>query len=490
MVDYLVLLFFPEQSDSDVNEVSHDDDINEAEGNEYPQGRLVKECRQVHAHGFGQFSSAKIRKQGVKRCRIYNNGVESLLTRCGISHFFHIFLRYFRKKELSLQPGKSNIGMELTQFSAVVVLTLLVLKLLLLPRKVAVNPIVGRARWLMTVGIALLDVQFLLQYIYGLRAMGVTQAVLLNLILFIPCSWTISLALLYLQQRGNVSRMARWMGGATWAVVLVLLGTAAVSDGQPLLSGTSLLYKAEVAASMLYLIMQGYYSSVHLRNLATMRHTLQNFYDRDTEDMLYWMKLSIMVLMIMALMVPLLIFVESKGLAVFAFLFFIGIFFLVDSFCVYVVSSAPTKVSIAEENESEEDEERQAVNEETTNTNSTPEPATEVLKRVEEAAKRWVEEGGYRQSGINMPTAAEAIGTPRYLLSAWLRKQNLTYASWMNSLRINEAKRLLQEKSDWSNEAIAEYCGFSDRTYFQKKFKDATGMTPTDYIASLSRKSS
>jgi len=51
--------------------------------------------------------------------------------------------------------------MELTQFSAVVVLTLLVLKLLLLPRKVAVNPVVGTARWLMTVGMALLDVQFL-----------------------------------------------------------------------------------------------------------------------------------------------------------------------------------------------------------------------------------------------------------------------------------------------------------------------------------------
>ena len=381
--------------------------------------------------------------------------------------------------------------MELTQFSAVVVLTLLVLKLLLLPRKVAVSPVVGKSRWLMTAGIALLDVQFLLQYIYGLRAMGVTQAVLLNLILFIPCSWTISLSLLHLQQRGNVSRMARWVGGVTWAVVLVLLVTAAVSDGQPLLSGTSLLYKAEVAASMLYLIMQGYYSSVHLRNLATMRHTLQNFYDRDTEDMLHWMKLSIMVLMIMALMVPLLIFVESKGLAVFAFLFFIGIFFLVDSFCVYIVSSAPTRVSAAEENASEEDEERIAVNnEEMTTTNSTSEPAAEVLKRVEEAVKRWVEAGGYRQSGINMPTAAEAIGTPRYLLSAWLRKQNLTYASWMNSLRINEAKRLLQEKSDWSNEAIAEYCGFSDRTYFQKKFKDATGMTPTDYIAAASRMSS
>lgn len=378
--------------------------------------------------------------------------------------------------------------MELTQFSAIVVLTLLVLKLLLLPRKVAVNPIVDMARWLMTAGMALLDVQFVLQYILGLRAMGVTQAVLLNLVLFIPCSWTISLALLHLQRQGRVSRLARWMGGVTWAAALVLLGTAAAIDGQPLLSDTPELYGAEVAASLLYLMMQGYYSSLHMKSLVAMRRTLQDYYDRDTDGLLRWMKLSIMVLIAMALMVPLLIFVESKGLAIFAILFFTGIFFLVDSFCGYAVSSAPTRVSDAEESASLEDEERRTVDEELTTTNGTSEPTTEVLQHVEEAVNRWVEKGGYRQSGITMPAAAEAIGTPRYLLSAWLKKkENRTYASWMNSLRIDAAKRVIREHPDWSNEAVAQHCGFSDRSYFQKKFKEATGQTPADYMEGMTK---
>lgn len=375
--------------------------------------------------------------------------------------------------------------MELTQFSAVVVLTLLVLKLMLLPRKVAVNPVVDTARWLMTTGIILLDVQFLLQYILGLRAMGVTQAVMLNLVLFIPCSWTISLALLYLQRQGRVSRTARWMGGATWAAALVLLGTAAAIDGQPLLSDTPELYKAEVAASLLYLMMQGYYISLHMKSLMAMRRTLQDYYDRDTDDLLRWMKLSIMVLMLMSLMVPLLIFVESKGLAIFAILFFAGIFFLVDSFCGYAVSSAPTKVSDAEENETLEDEERRIVDEELTTTDSEAEMTTDVMLHVEAAVNRWVEAGGYLQSSINMPNAAEAIGIPRYLLSTWLKKNNLTYASWMNSLRIDAAKRMLREHPDWSNEAVAQNCGFSDRSYFQKKFKEATGKTPAEYLENI-----
>ena len=90
------------------------------------------------------------------------------------------------------------IEMELMQFSAVVLLTLLTLKLLLLPKKVAVNAVMDVARWMMVIGILLLDVQFLLQFKLGLRAMGVTQAVLLNLVLFIPSSWFVSLAMLYL----------------------------------------------------------------------------------------------------------------------------------------------------------------------------------------------------------------------------------------------------------------------------------------------------
>ena len=376
-------------------------------------------------------------------------------------------------------------GMKLMQFTAVIVLTLLVLKLLLLPRKVAVNAVVDKARWLMTTGILLLDVQFLLQYVFGLRAMGVTQSVLVNLVLFIPASWTISLALLYLQRQGRVSSVARWIGGATWVVVLALLGVAAAIDGQPLLSDTPELHSAEVAASVLYLMMQGYYSGLHLKNIMSMRQALQNYYDGDTDGLLRWMKLSILVLMVMSLMVPLLIFVRNVGLAIFGVLFFIGIFFLVDSFCGYAVSSAPKKVSAAEENEDEEVAERQIVDEELTTTNNASELTPEILQHVGEAVNRWAEQGGFRQGGINMPTAAEAIGVPRYLLSAWLKQQGYTYAKWMTALRIEEALRVIKEHSDWSNETVANHCGFSDRSYFQRKFKEMTGQTPADYQSTI-----
>ena len=140
------------------------------------------------------------------------------------------------------------IEMELMQFSAVVLLTLLTLKLLLLPKKVAVNAVMDVARWMMVIGILLLDVQFLLQFKLGLRAMGVTQAVLLNLVLFIPSSWLVSLAMLYLQRQGRITMMEKVMGGIVWLLVLAMLGVAAIIDGQSLWSDTLELHRAEVVS--------------------------------------------------------------------------------------------------------------------------------------------------------------------------------------------------------------------------------------------------
>ena len=51
----------------------------------------------------------------------------------------------------------------------------------------------------------------------------------------------------------------------------------------------------------------------------------------------------------------------------------------------------------------------------------------------------------------------------------------------MASLRVDEAKRVIIEHPDWTNETVAAHCGFNDRTAFQRKFKEITGMTPADF---------
>ena len=375
--------------------------------------------------------------------------------------------------------------MECIQFTAIVLMTLLTLKLLLLPGRVAVNPIVNKARWLMVGSTVLLGVQFLLQLTLGLRSLGVTQAVMLNLVFFIPCSWLMSLAILYLQRQGRVTMLDKFLGVIIWAVVLAILGTAAAIDGEPLLSGTKEIFHAEIIASCLFACMQGRYAYRHTTNLKAMSNALHNYFDRNHDSILRWMQVSVGILIVLTLMVPALIFVHNKLLAVFCVLFFGGIFYLVDSFCSYVVSSAPSKVQEAEENEEAEALEQvrdsSANLDYTTNISDSTLLNAKTLQHMESVVEQWIERGGHLKNGLKLPNAATDMHVPRYLLSSWLKQTGRRYNDWLTDLRIEEAKHLLETHHDWSNEAIARHCGFSDRTYFQKKFKEKTGLSPAEW---------
>ena len=96
--------------------------------------------------------------------------------------------------------------------------------------------------------------------------------------------------------------------------------------------------------------------------------------------------------------------------------------------------------------------------------------------------EQWIAKGRYRRAGITSPVAAAEIGIPRYQLTAWVKANAYeSFSRWMTTLRIEEAKRVLLEHSDWSAEAVADYCGFNSREYFHRIFKEYEGMTPAHY---------
>ena len=71
---------------------------------------------------------------------------------------------------------------------------------------------------------------------------------------------------------------------------------------------------------------------------------------------------------------------------------------------------------------------------------------------------------------------------PRYLLVRWIKNTKYeVFSRWITHLRIEEAKHLLTVHPEYSNDAVAHECGFSTRSYFQKVFREQTGMTPLEY---------
>ena len=115
------------------------------------------------------------------------------------------------------------IHVELMQFSAILLMTLLALKLFLLPKSAIASAIVRKSRLFLFIGTSLLAIQFLLQYVLGWRAREITYAIMLNLAFFIPCSVFFSLAVLYLQRHGHVNFIEKYIGVPVWCLAMAIM---------------------------------------------------------------------------------------------------------------------------------------------------------------------------------------------------------------------------------------------------------------------------
>lgn len=70
--------------------------------------------------------------------------------------------------------------------------------------------------------------------------------------------------------------------------------------------------------------------------------------------------------------------------------------------------------------------------------------------------------------------------SPAYLSSLLKKHTGMSYTEYLNNYRIKQAKILLRSTNDKIYK-IGELVGFEDKYYFNKIFKQITGMTPGGY---------
>ena len=358
----------------------------------------------------------------------------------------------------------------------------------------------NRSRWLLAGGIGLLALQFLLQYTLHFRAMGVTQGVAVNLVFFMLASWLLSLAILNLQRRGHLKRWEWLMGIGCWLLGVAILVMGALADdgnlwenglaqgleglvrGLPL-QNTPQMRMAEKGAALVFSLMQIGYSSLHWKEFSHIKHALNNYYDGDEKhQLLRWMEKSVYLLGGLALAAPFVIFISGVVLVMYS-IFLIGfIYYSVSRFINYGAENAIQQVETAEVNSEEVTmgEDADSLHMDTTGADARA-CQQAYSPQVEEAISEWTAAKGYCRQGLNIQQVADMMDIRREQLHAWLRAQDMDYSAWLNSLRVEEAKRLLKQHPELTNEAIAGDSGFSNRNYFQNVFKRLVGMTPTQY---------
>ncbi|MFR8317632.1 MAG: helix-turn-helix transcriptional regulator [Catenibacillus sp.] len=67
-----------------------------------------------------------------------------------------------------------------------------------------------------------------------------------------------------------------------------------------------------------------------------------------------------------------------------------------------------------------------------------------------------------------------------YISHLFSEKLHMTYGTYIHTLKITEAAKLL-EKSDYSVTEVAFASGFNSMRTFNRVFKKYTGVTPQDY---------
>ncbi|HHV12392.1 MAG TPA: response regulator [Clostridiales bacterium] len=73
------------------------------------------------------------------------------------------------------------------------------------------------------------------------------------------------------------------------------------------------------------------------------------------------------------------------------------------------------------------------------------------------------------------------VGISKYYFSVLFKKEmDITFSSYLNSVRIDKAKQLLKNPQMTINDMVDEV-GFNDAQYFSKTFKKYVGMTVTEY---------
>ena len=366
------------------------------------------------------------------------------------------------------------------QFGGMLTMALLTLTLsFLLPMRTALGTIFSRARWLMAGATSLLFTQFLLQYTMHFRAMGVTQGVFINLLFFVPCAWQITLGVLYLQRSGKI-QLHEWMTGIIGYLIMVaVLVIGGLSKGHSLLDDTPEMRTSEYISACIYSIMQLYFCWLTFREFRRLHRALNNFYDQDKSEVLKWMERSVTLLSLSGLFVPFTIFISGLPLLCYSLFIFLSIYYCIFSFICYGVSNAPQQIKEAEDFEElyEEQEGRENI------------ISKEEKMHMDVLVSEWISNGGHLKRGITIQTAATDMNVSRHHFSLWLKttEQEL-FNPWLTHLRIEEAKRLLKEHPNWSNENIAQSCGFNSRSYFQNVFRKEVGITPTQFIDASKKK--
>ena len=145
-------------------------------------------------------------------------------------------------------------------------------------------------------------------------------------------------------------------------VAVALLGVNRL-NGHQVLDDTAALRNTEMAVAVVFSLMQIYYSLQLFQGFMRLTRALNDYYDKETEDVVRWMRNSVMQLTLIGLFAPLVIFLTGLLLLVYSVGMMYSISYTVINFYSYGIDHRrqQTVEDAENSNDHEDSEERRPI---------------------------------------------------------------------------------------------------------------------------------
>ncbi len=139
--------------------------------------------------------------------------------------------------------------------------------------------------------------------------------------------------------------------------------------------------------------------------------------------------------------------------------------------------------------ESEQDAVLQTEDIDTSNENNNTTPQEQSNERTMDAViQEWIDlpSKPYLRESITLAIAARQMNIHPRLLSSFINNiYHMNFNSWINSLRVDEVKRLINANPQQTLLTVALKTGFTDASAMSRVFKKFAGVSPSEYRKSI-----
>lgn len=323
-----------------------------------------------------------------------------------------------------------------------------------------------KSRMMIIAALAILMVHYMMQMAFSLREQGDDVGALFNIICYAPAVLLLSCSQLNLQMPWEMSKKYVTAGIAGYLLMLATATTGWILRDSIDIRKTVFTVDAMNMAILVYFIWKPY------RHQRRMKKKLENEMGNPTEAYNKTMNAGAGIIYIFVVLSPL--FILSKPL-----LFVFGPLGLL-AISLFVVCFNALGFNYKSVDEIMKEISDIGKEEASTRTNTAMTDAR--TEQIEEAIRKWREGKGYSNSDLTLAALTREIRINRTDFTSYLTaKYGKTFRVWLSDIRTEEAKRMMHDCPDYSNELISIECGFSSRVYFQRMFKEKTGLTPSEW---------